>query len=88
METYPFKITDEYEPQFLDDDCNDLYEFLVNHEHKPLGITMGSHTIPLPGIALLSPLWPPYPSEVRYPEWSLSKTLHSQLQAEYDRHLR
>lgn len=71
--------------EVLDDDGNDLYEYLVNHEHKPRGTLKGFPTFPLPCIALLSPEWPPYPTDVRYQPWTPTPSLHAQLEAEYDR---
>lgn len=84
MPTFPFELEDERAPEYLETDI-ERYEYLVNHEHRPLGMTMSNRTIPLPGIALLSPLWPPYPIDVRYRAWALTDTLYSQLQSEFER---
>lgn len=63
------------------DDSSDRYEYLVNHEHCPIGETLGCPGYILPGVSLLAPLWPPYPVEVRYRPWHLSDELKSQLES-------
>lgn len=63
------------------DDAGDLYEYLVNHEHRPIGPTLGYPGRALPGISLLAPLWPPYPIAVRYRAWQLSDELMRQLES-------
>jgi len=84
LPTIPWEPEDEAPAEFLDEDM-DRYEYMIAHEIRPLGITMHNRTVVLPGVALLSPLWPPYPAEVRYRAWSLTDQLYSDLQAELDR---
>jgi hypothetical protein len=63
------------------DDAGDRYEYLVNHEHRPIGATLGCPGNILPGVSLLAPLWPPYPVSVRYRAWQLSEELKLQLES-------
>lgn len=86
MATFPFDLIDEFEQLGIDEDNSDLYEYLVNHEHRsPTGPTLGDRSIPLNAISLLSPFWPHYPGEVRYACWRPTDTLYSQLHKELDR---
>jgi hypothetical protein len=86
MLTFPFDLIDELEQPGLDEDNSDLFEYLVNHEHRsPSGPFLGDRSIPLNAISLLSPFWPPYPRAVRYACWRPTHTLYSQLRKELDR---
>lgn len=47
----------------------DLYEFLVSHDIRPVVPFFLDHGLPVFGVPLLSPLWPPYPVEARFRPW-------------------
>jgi|688.fasta_scaffold942786_1 hypothetical protein len=80
LPTIPVDLHDEAEPDVYDD-AGDRYEYLVNHELHPIGVTLSCSTIVLPGVALLAPLWPPYPASARYSAWELSDDLYAKLEA-------
>jgi hypothetical protein len=80
LPTVPVDLHDEAEPDVYDD-AGDRYEYLVNHELRPIGITLSCGTPILPGVALLAPLWPPYPASSRYSTWELSDDLYAKLEA-------
>lgn len=84
MPTFPLALEDERESEYLDA-YDDLYEYWANHELKTTHVSFfGPREIYFRGIALLSPLWPPYPNEVRYRPWELTDTLYAQLRTAFD----
>lgn len=87
LPTFSIELEDERLSDYLDED-QDRYDYLVNHEFRATGLMMFDSSVPLPGIALLAPLWPPYSVADRYQSWRLSSVLYSQLSAEWERHER